>query len=289
MSEFKFACPVCGQHITADSATAGSRLECPTCFRKIVVPNAPGSTDPKFILSAAQADKPRPTSGTAPLPEPVATLAPSPFIPVTIAALLALACVAATLLFVFRGHLVSKQHPGAGAQIQPAAVTNKVVLPTPTNTLAWTLDLTKAAFPETTASGRLRGRDFVCARATLQNGILTLRQNRSGPIDLGVSIEFFAQQPEELRGLKANITTNNVGAPRVVLRWREADHTATTEFNERYAMKIEFGTLGSTRMTGKIYLCLPDDLKSCVAGTFSAEIRKPSPPKQRPPRPRRTP
>ena len=52
MSEFKFACPVCGQHITADSANSGGQLECPTCFRKIVVPQAPEAADPKFILAA---------------------------------------------------------------------------------------------------------------------------------------------------------------------------------------------------------------------------------------------
>src|ERR1035441_7746205 len=62
MSEIKFACPVCGQHITADSSTSGGQLECPTCFQKIVVPHAPGSGDSKFILSAAQVAKPRPTS-----------------------------------------------------------------------------------------------------------------------------------------------------------------------------------------------------------------------------------
>src|SRR6187455_1968638 len=59
MSEFKFACPVCGQHITADSATSGGELECPTCFRKIVVPQAPATPDTKLILSAAQVESRR--------------------------------------------------------------------------------------------------------------------------------------------------------------------------------------------------------------------------------------
>src|SRR5437660_11434619 len=62
MSEFKFACPVCGQHITADASASGSHLECPTCFQKIVVPQAPSNPDPKFILSASQVGKPRPIS-----------------------------------------------------------------------------------------------------------------------------------------------------------------------------------------------------------------------------------
>src|SRR5262245_45236867 len=59
MSEFKFACPVCGQHITADSSTTGSQLECPTCFQKIVVPQAPAADSPKFIIAASQVSKPR--------------------------------------------------------------------------------------------------------------------------------------------------------------------------------------------------------------------------------------
>src|SRR5947209_12789471 len=62
MTEFKFACPVCGQHITADLRTSGRQLECPTCFQKIVVPQGPREGDTKFILSAAQPAKPRPSS-----------------------------------------------------------------------------------------------------------------------------------------------------------------------------------------------------------------------------------
>src|SRR5437867_1933782 len=64
MSEFKFACPVCGQHITADSSNSGGQIECPTCFQKIVVPQAPSSPDAKFILSATQVGKPRPVSSS---------------------------------------------------------------------------------------------------------------------------------------------------------------------------------------------------------------------------------
>src|SRR5712671_1173492 len=60
MSEFKFACPVCGQHITADSKTSGSKLDCPTCFQKIIVPQAPASGFSKLIMSASQVGKPRP-------------------------------------------------------------------------------------------------------------------------------------------------------------------------------------------------------------------------------------
>ena len=67
MSEFKFACPVCGQHITVDSRASGSQLNCPTCFRKLVVPPPPVSTDSKWIVTtseAGQAESPAAKSGS---------------------------------------------------------------------------------------------------------------------------------------------------------------------------------------------------------------------------------
>ena len=62
MSEFKYACPVCGQHIKCDSSQAGTVMECPTCFQKITVPQAPEGQDQKFILTGSKVgDKRAPT------------------------------------------------------------------------------------------------------------------------------------------------------------------------------------------------------------------------------------
>src|SRR5882724_11525657 len=118
MSEFKFACPVCGQHITADSASTGSQLECPTCYRKIVVPQAPTSTDPKFILSAAEANKPRPPKTSLPTLDPISAKPARPLIPLAIIAILLL--LTGTALAIFRekifGHKPSTGTQLAGAQ-----------------------------------------------------------------------------------------------------------------------------------------------------------------------------
>ena len=63
MSEFKYACPVCGQHIKCDVSQAGSVMECPTCFQKIVAPQAPAAGDAKLILTGMKADdRPMPTA-----------------------------------------------------------------------------------------------------------------------------------------------------------------------------------------------------------------------------------
>ena len=59
MSEFKYACPVCGQHIRCDSSQAGSVMDCPTCFQKITVPQAPTAGDQKFIITGSKVTKRR--------------------------------------------------------------------------------------------------------------------------------------------------------------------------------------------------------------------------------------
>jgi hypothetical protein len=43
MSEFKFSCPQCGQHIQCDSGYSGVQINCPACQQAIVVPQAPRS------------------------------------------------------------------------------------------------------------------------------------------------------------------------------------------------------------------------------------------------------
>ena len=56
-----------------------------------------------------------------------------------------------------------------------------------------------------------------------------------------------------------------------------------TLINSEPDMQV-IGEAANGRMPGKIYICLPDENKSFVAGTFDAEIRKPPPPK--PPKPK---
>jgi hypothetical protein len=72
--EFKFACPVCHQHIVCDAEAAGSQIECPTCFKQIVVPEAPSGATPKLILRGTQpkATPSRLATRIKPVPQPLA-------------------------------------------------------------------------------------------------------------------------------------------------------------------------------------------------------------------------
>jgi hypothetical protein len=291
MSEFKFACPICGQHITADSRDTGSQIPCPTCFRKIVVPQAPASGDPKFVLSASEVNKPRPTQSTGPQLEGIQREPEKTPIPTALIILFVLACAAGATLFALRGKIFHHSKPATEESTDGTTENTKPEKEAPTaqleytGTNLWTLDLSSVEFPDAAAAGAVHKRAFTLERATLAGSNLTLRVGRSGSVELGVSVSFFNRQAEELGGKTAEVKPSDATAPRVVLHWKDAERKSET-FRGGYAMKVEFGPAAGGAIPGKIFLCLPDESKSWVAGTFRAEIRKPSPPKPRNPAPR---
>jgi len=280
MSDFKFACPVCGQHITADLASSGGKIECPTCYQEIVVPQAPGSDSHKFILSAAQAARPRETP-VAPAPEPGGPKTPPVrLLPVAVFLVALLVAAAGLVWFGFRDRIFK---PGREETRTPVVIPEKpeakavpeLAQPMVTN-ITWSLELTNAILFDGIATGSIHGSNFVCERATLYGGSLTLRQGNSWPPDLGVTIQFFARQGEDLSGRSIEIASDQKPPlPRVMLRWKDDERKPINKtFNAGYVLKVVFGEVANGRLTGRIYLAMPDDSKSVVAGKFDAEIRR---------------
>jgi hypothetical protein len=210
--------------------------------------------------------------------------------PVVIVAALAVAlCGAGAALWVWRDRIFKPAPPPqAKTEETPkkaVAAAPRTVYPVPTNT-TWTRDLSEARLPEMTAAGSIHGNGFRCERAVLEGGNLSLRQGKGWPPDLGISILLFAQQGEELSGKVLEIAPDrSPPLPRVFLRWKDDQQKGVRrEFHGGYALKVAFGQAAGGRMPGKLYLSLPDEAESFVAGTFEAEIRKPAPPK--PPQPK---
>jgi hypothetical protein len=292
MSEFKFACPVCGQHITSDSSASGTHLDCPTCFQTLIVPQAPKSGESKFIIAAAQVSKARPT-----VHDLVSAPGPKPRKPPAIswpglALVLILVGGGAAGIKWWRGRQAAQL--AAQPNLEPAAdslqpATSLSPYPVPTNT-SWTLTLTNALIPEGTAAGRINGDGFFCEKATLQGGNLSLWQGEEWPPDYGVTVRLAAREGQDLSG-----KTVVVGAerpppiPRVTLRWKNEQRKAVAEdILSGYALRIVFGPATNQHISGQIYVALPDSAQSFVAGKFDAEIRKARPP-MRPPPPRASP
>ena len=288
MSEFKFACPVCGQHLTADSSTSGGQIECPTCFQKIVVPQAPESADTKLLLSAAQVGKPRPAPETlASQLAPLGSSAHRSSLPAFIG-LLALLGAAGAAAFYFRDRIVGFIRPVPRAPaIAVAPAPPSTGHPVPTN-FSWTLQLTNALFPDTPLAGEIHGNGFVCSTAVLVRGLLLCGEGAAPPHDLGFGVNLPARHAGELSGKTFEVPPDRTNAPPVGWRWKDEQHQPVTRIiSNGYLLKVTFGQATNGHLPGRIYICMPDPGKSFAAGTFDAEIKQPPPPKPTPPTPPR--
>ena len=119
MSEFKYACPVCGQHMMCDSSQSGTVMECPTCFQKITAPQAPATDAPKFIITGTKVGErpiPAAVANAQPLPAPV----PEKSFPGPAVVFIALFFVAAAVLFAFHGKIF-KSNPGPTNRVNSAS------------------------------------------------------------------------------------------------------------------------------------------------------------------------
>jgi DNA-directed RNA polymerase subunit RPC12/RpoP len=281
MSEFKYACPVCGQHMKCDSSQSGLVMECPTCFQKIIAPQAPASDDPKFIITGTKVgERPAPKIAV----ENAGAVPAAKGFPLGIIILLIVIGAAATV-FAFRGKFfhndaVMKQaDEDATASPQKMVPAVQINLPLPTGTNFWTLNVDALATPGSAAAGRVHGKSFVAEHMVLDGGTLTLR-TQDNPPEAGVSIYLHANLSEELAGQTINIKPGFANAPQVNLRFKDATGQAVTQTEKMgYAMRIEFGQITDGHIAGKIYLCAPDEMKSYVVGIFNAEILKPKPPR----------
>jgi DNA-directed RNA polymerase subunit RPC12/RpoP len=131
MSEFKYACPVCGQHIKCDSSQTGTVMECPTCFQKITVPQAPATADSKLIITGTKVGE-RPIL-TASGDSGVAT-APEKHFPLAAFAVIALLCAVVAAALAFRGKIFKSagdQTGGQTNQVTTAPVKQEVPPPAP--------------------------------------------------------------------------------------------------------------------------------------------------------------
>jgi len=282
MSEFKFACPVCGQHITADASASGTPLECPTCFQILIVPHAPEFGDRKLVLTAAKATSAKKPSSPATVREgPKSALEHFKGTLIPISLLLATGGVA---LFLWHGEINTLANKLADrATRSPAKAPTPAGFhssyPVPDN-VVWSLNPTNATIPGGEVVGSIHGHGFRCERAVLKGDRLSLRQGAAGPPDLGFTVTIPAKRAEELSG-KAILVSPSApaSAPRVVLRWKDDRlEPVTQHFHSGYAMKLMFGRIADGKIYGRIYIALPDDQKSFAAGNFEAEVTRPNDP-----------
>ncbi len=130
--------------------------------------------------------------------------------------------------------------------------------------------------PSTPAKGEIHGKPFVVDSSSIENGVLTLRLGKDVTADLEVIVMLSTPPWEVPAGKSFKVTgAAGAGAPQIVLAWKEAGQTAPSEqkFTDKYTLLLDFGQVKDNKLPGKIYLTLPDEVKSNVAGTFDADIK----------------
>ncbi len=277
MSEFKYACPVCGQHMMCDESQGGSVMDCPTCFQKIVAPQAP-APDSKFILTGSKFVEKKITVGGANAP---AGELPKKFpAGLVVGLILGFMGVAAATIYwttIIHPRQVSKPTPPVSLAVKTTPAPPPAPAAPPANDAFWSLAPTNA-IPDSPVAGRIHAQDFIVERAMFRDGALTLRTGTKGAVEFGVSVNFAGAQVESLAGQSIKVMSDAERAARVQLRWKDAaGEVQRADFTNGYALRLEFGTLLNSRLPGKMYLCTPDAEKSYLLGSFIADARKPKP------------
>ena len=137
----------------------------------------------------------------------------------------------------------------------------------------WTMDVKDAQIPADPVIGEIHGASFDCKRVIYRNGNLKFLSADGGNFlmihGVGASIENDSLEFQ---------TALSDDAPKVEISWNDDQGQNETEtFPNGYAMELKFGAAQKRKIQGQIYLCLPDDKKSYIAGTFTVVLPKPKP------------
>lgn len=138
----------------------------------------------------------------------------------------------------------------------------------------WIDNAANISIPSIPAEGIAHGKKFKVEKATIQNGILELRQGQGFFPDYSFMIFTFLEKDEIAAGKILTVRpSDGLGGPHIHFKYKVSgkDMPETEMFMEKFTMRLEFIETAGNQVTGKIYLCLPDENKSFVAGIFKAD------------------
>lgn len=173
----------------------------------------------------------------------------------------------------FESKPATTRAPGAKA---PAPVADKKPAAAPAAVADGKPKADVPAIPASPAKGQIHGKPFVVESSSMESGVLTLRFGKDVNADLEVKV-VLATSPWDVPAGKTFKVPGAAGAavPQIVLAWKEPGQNVSSEqkFTDKYTLVLELGQEKDKKLPGKIYLSLPDEVKSNVAGTFEADIR----------------
>jgi hypothetical protein len=134
----------------------------------------------------------------------------------------------------------------------------------------WTLDLDKMKPGEAIVAGKILGADFKPDTIQLLNTGLSLR---SGKDLIHIFLNLKPGQGIEGKTFEFDAEGQGGGRPAIHVHIHSTKPIGATAYTRGYAMRLEFGKEKDGMIPGKLYLCLPDDRKSWIAGSFTLTLR----------------
>jgi hypothetical protein len=136
----------------------------------------------------------------------------------------------------------------------------------------WTMDLNRMKPSKDPVAGRILGGNFNPDRIQLVNTGLSL-QASSGNIHMFLNL----RPGEGIAGKTFEFSANDPqqgGRPAIHVHVRSTTGLPqSAAYTTGYAMRMEFGREKDGVIPGKLYLCLPDEGKSFIAGSFSLNLQ----------------
>lgn len=144
-------------------------------------------------------------------------------------------------------------------------------------TPAWAEDVSNHEVPNQSVQGKLQGIDFSPDRVEYQNGIFSFREGGSTIMgEREIILFMFLPEDEKLEGKTFKITpSTGYSSPHVHTHWKPkgSDDSKTDIMVQGYSMRLDFEAAAKNgKLNGRIYLALPKNKNTVVAGKFSIPV-----------------
>jgi|GEM_PF-1881745 len=169
---------------------------------------------------------------------------------------------------------------GCGNKLEPVPQPAPATEPPPAGAPAaapvnWTMDVKAMNPPDAPLAGRLGGQEFRPDKVEYDGNALTFRQGKEFFADREIKLLAFGGS-DTRGGLNLVVTPDKefeFNVPHVHASWKKSGAALpeTQMYMGKYALKLEIGKPEGGKVRGKIHLCLPDEAKSFLTGSFTLD------------------
>jgi hypothetical protein len=165
----------------------------------------------------------------------------------------------------------NKTEPTTTGTNQPVDPNAKAVIPAAVPAV-WEMDPAKHVLPTTPVSGKVRG-DAVTLEVQAEKQSLTFLLNKNGQATPLLELHL-SDQDKSTDGLSLTVKPDQAAGldvPNVIVHNTANPGEVPAILRDKYALTLKLGKREKGKLSGSINLSLPDEKKTFIAGTFTAD------------------